>query len=108
MIVFSGTAAAYQTAVMLLRPSGTLVAVGLPPEPTAVAGGHPAIIAMRQINVVGSVVGTRKEVEEALDLTARGLVKPQLTKGKLADLDGLVRRMRDGKLPGRAVVQVSE
>ena len=62
----------------------------------------------RKINVAGSVTGTNKEVEEALDLTARGLVKPILTKGKLSDLDDLLHRMKEGKVAGRAVVSVAD
>lgn len=42
---------------------------------------------MRKLNIVGSVVGTLKDVEEALAFTARGLVHPILTKGTLHDVD---------------------
>lgn len=58
-----------------------------------------------QLNVVGSVVGTLKDVEECLDFTARGIVRPILTKGKLSDLDDLIQKMKHGKLVGRAVVE---
>jgi alcohol dehydrogenase, propanol-preferring len=93
---------------MLLRPGGYMVSVGIPTEPTTLAGGHPALIAMRQINIAGSVTGTNKEVEEALDLTARGLVRPILTKGRLGDLEDMMHKMKAGKIAGRAVVQVSD
>jgi alcohol dehydrogenase, propanol-preferring len=58
-----------------------------------------------QLNVVGSVVGTLKDVEECLDFTARGIVRPILTKGKFSDLDDLIPKMKHGKLVGRAVVE---
>jgi alcohol dehydrogenase, propanol-preferring len=57
--------------------------------------------------VVGSVVGTLKDVEEALDFTARGLVHPVLSKGNLSDLDDFMQKMIAGKLPGRAVLKVA-
>jgi propanol-preferring alcohol dehydrogenase len=54
------------------------------------------------------VTGTLKEVEEALDLTARGIVKPIVTKAKLSELDDIIHRLKDGKLLGRAVLQVAD
>lgn len=52
-------------------------------------------------------MGTLKDVEECLDFTARGLVHPVLTKGKLSDLDELMDKMIQGKLSGRAVLEVA-
>jgi len=45
-------------------------------------------------------------VEEALEFTARGLVKPILTKGSLSDVDKFIDMMQSGKLVGRAVLKV--
>ena len=47
-----------------------------------------------------------QDVEEALDFTARGLVKPILTKGELKDVDKFIDLMKEGKLAGRAVLKV--
>jgi propanol-preferring alcohol dehydrogenase len=62
---------------------------------------------MRKLNVVGSVTGTLKDVEEALDFTARGLVHPILKKGELKDVDKFCDLMTQGKLVGRAVLKVA-
>ena len=107
VIVFDATKEAYQSAPMLLRPGGTVVAVGLPKDATVVAGAPPIVLALRRLNIVGSVVGTLKDVEEALDFTARGLVHPILTKGTLEDVDKYCELMNAGKLPGRAVLKVN-
>ncbi|KIV94404.1 hypothetical protein, variant [Exophiala mesophila] len=74
VVVTAATKEAYATAPGFLRPGGTVVAVGLPHDPTVVAGAPPVMLCMKRLNVVGSVVGTLKDVEEALDFTARGLV----------------------------------
>lgn len=74
VIVTAATRQGYETAPAFLRPGGTLVAVGLPKDPTVVAGAPPLVLALKRLQVVGSVVGTLKDVEEALDFTARGLV----------------------------------
>ena len=74
VIVTAATKEAYASAPALLRPGGTVVAVGLPKDPTVLAGAPPLLLCLKKLNIVGSVVGTLKDVEEALDFTARGLV----------------------------------
>jgi propanol-preferring alcohol dehydrogenase len=84
-----------------------MVCVGLPKDPTVIAGTSPIVMCLKKLNVVGSVVGTLKDVEEALDFTARGLVKPILTYGGLEDIDRFCQDMNAGKLPGRAVIKIA-
>jgi propanol-preferring alcohol dehydrogenase len=74
VIVTAATRQGYESAPGFLRPGGTLVAVGLPKDPTVIAGAPPLTLALKKLQIVGSVVGTLKDVEEALDFTARGLV----------------------------------
>jgi propanol-preferring alcohol dehydrogenase len=75
VIITAATRAAYETAPNYLRPNGTAVAVGLPQDPTVIAGAPPMAVALRRLKIVGSVTGSMKDVEEALDFTARGLVR---------------------------------
>jgi D-arabinose 1-dehydrogenase-like Zn-dependent alcohol dehydrogenase len=75
VIVTAATRAAYESAPNYLRPNGTVVAVGLPQDPTVLAGAPPMVVALRRLKIVGSVTGSLKDVEEALDFTARGLVR---------------------------------
>ena len=107
VIVFSATKAGYEQAPHLLRPGGTMVCVGLPKDSTVVAGAHPIMMCMKKLNVVGSVVGTLKECDEALDFTARGLVRPILTHGGLEDINRFCEEMNAGKLVGRAVIKIA-
>lgn len=74
VIITAATKEAYTSAPLMLRPGGTAVAVGLPKDPTVIAGASPLLMCTKKLNIVGSVTGTLKEVEEALDFTARGLV----------------------------------
>ena len=106
-IVFAATKVAYGTAPNVIRPGGTVVACGLPKDTSVIAGAPPVVMALKRLNVVGSVTGTLKDVEEALDFTARGLVHPILTKGELSDVDKFCRLMIEGNLPGRAVLKVA-
>ncbi|PYI31956.1 GroES-like protein [Aspergillus indologenus CBS 114.80] len=107
VIVTAATKAVYSTAPTYLRPNGTLVAVGLPADPTVLAGAPPMLLSLKRLNIVGTLTGTLKDVEEALDFTARDVVHPVLVKGKLEDLNSWVEKMKKGQLAGRAVLQVA-
>lgn len=75
VVVTAANRIAYESAPFLLRPRGTMVAVGLPKDKLAIVGAAPMLIVMMQLNIVGSVVGSSMEIDEALDFTARGLVR---------------------------------
>ncbi|KAF2015631.1 alcohol dehydrogenase [Aaosphaeria arxii CBS 175.79] len=107
VVVTAASKAGYDTAPQLLRPGGTMVAVGLPKDSSVIAGAHPLLLCLKKLNVVGSVVGTLKDVEEALDFTARDLVHPILTRGNLEDINGFLDDLNAGKLAGRAVIKVA-
>jgi len=107
VIVTAASREGYATAPMLLRPRGTLVAVGIAKDPTVMAGAPLGLLTSRRLNIVGSFVGTLKDVEEALEFTARGLVRPVLTHGTLNDINELFAKMHAGELAGRAVIKVS-
>ncbi|PYH42334.1 zinc-dependent alcohol dehydrogenase [Aspergillus saccharolyticus JOP 1030-1] len=108
VIVTAATKTVYATAPTYLRPNGTLVAVGLPADPSILAGAPPMLLSLKRLNVVGTVTGTLKDVEEALDFTARKIVHPVLVKGKLEDLNSWVEKLEKGQLAGRAVLQVAK
>lgn len=105
--VFGATRQAYETAPYLLREKGRMVCVGLPKDGSIIAGVMPVYLVAKDIAIVGSAVGTKKDADEALDFTARGLVHPVLTHGTLNDLNDFCHRMGEGKLPGRAVLKVA-
>jgi len=105
VVVTAASKAGYDQAPYLLRPGGTMVCVGLPKE-DFIAGAPPIVLALRRLNVVGSVTGTLKDVDEALEFTVRGAVKPILVKGCMTDINDLSDRMLAGKLVGRAVIDL--
>lgn len=59
-IVYAAAKASYEVSYQVLRPGGTAVAVGLPTSGDVIAGAPPAALAMKRINIVGSVTGTTK------------------------------------------------
>lgn len=87
-IITSPTSTGYNQALDYLRPHGTLVAVGLPPDTYISANVRPSPPLSRSLlissgvtqvfwtvfkalRIVGSYVGNRQDAIEALDLAAR-------------------------------------
>jgi propanol-preferring alcohol dehydrogenase len=102
-LVTAVNAHAFPQAVGALRRGGTVSLVGLPPEKfpldifTTVLFG---------LTVRGSIVGTRKDMAEALDFFARGKVDPTYTVRPLGDINAIFDEMIAGKIDGRVVMDM--
>ncbi|KAF5685677.1 ADH5-alcohol dehydrogenase V [Fusarium circinatum] len=107
VLVATPSKEAYDIALHTLRIRGTMVALGIPKTLAVMAGSSAALIIGKKLNIVGSLVGTKREADEALDFAARGLIRPVLTKGTLHDIDRFCDMLEEGSLPGRAVIKVS-
>ncbi|GAA5996310.1 zinc-dependent alcohol dehydrogenase [Rhodotorula paludigena] len=102
-IITSAGGAAYNDALEYLRPHGTLVAVGLPPDTYIKANVFFTVF--KALRIVGSYVGNRQDAVEALDFAARGLVKPMIVVEPLANLASVYERMEKGQVAGRIVLK---
>jgi propanol-preferring alcohol dehydrogenase len=94
---------AFPSAVGALRSGGTVVLVGLPPE------AFPLDIfstVLFELTVRGSLVGTRKDMAEAIDFFARGLIKPTYKVQPLADINSIFDEMIAAKIDGRIVMDM--
>ena len=93
---------AFRQAIDMARRGGTIVFNGLPP------GDFPAPIfdiVLKGLTIRGSIVGTRRDMEEALDFYARGLIHPTFSKRPLEDINGIFDEMHHGKIEGRVVIE---
>ena len=102
-LVLSGSRVAYETALKSLRRAGTLVIVGMSPEPIPLS--TQAMLA-GEFRIVTSTVGTRKDLEEILEMASDGSIRCRVTKGKLEDINQIFDDMEKGKLVGRVVLKV--
>ncbi|MNR59388.1 alcohol dehydrogenase [compost metagenome] len=57
--------------------------------------------------VRGSIVGTRKDLQEALDFAGRSKVAATVSVEPLDQINNIFGRMREGKITGRVVVDMS-
>ncbi len=93
---------AFGQAIGMARRGGTIVFNGLPP------GNFPAPIfdiVLKGLTIRGSIVGTRQDMEEALDFYARGLIHPTYSKRPLEDVNAIFDEMRHAKIDGRMVIE---
>ncbi|GAA5978432.1 hypothetical protein JCM5350_001165 [Sporobolomyces pararoseus] len=102
-IVAASGAAAYEQALEFVRPTGVLVAVGLPPDTYIKANVFFTVFHSKKI--VGSYVGNRQDAVEALDMALRGKVSPRIEVVPLSQLPEVYERMEKGTLTGRVVLK---
>lgn len=74
---------------------------------TPIAGADPGTLVAKQLRIVGSAVGNRLEAIETLNYAARDLIKTKITVENLQSLNEVFRRIKDGRLQGRAVISLA-
>jgi propanol-preferring alcohol dehydrogenase len=101
VLVTAVSTPAFAQALHMVRRKGTVSLVGLPPGefPTPIFD-----VVLKRITVRGSIVGTRRDLDEALAFAAEGKVKVEYTKAPLSEINAIFDRMKHGKIDGRMVL----
>lgn len=103
VLVTAASIAAFQQALGMLRPGGTCVPVGLPAGSMEI----PLLnLVTRRLTVRGSIVGTRKDLQEALQFAGEGKVKCNIEKAPLDSANDVFNRLRSGNIVGRVVLEI--
>jgi len=95
---------AFEQAVSIVRRGGTVSLNGLPP------GTFPLDIfnlVLNGITVRGSIVGTRADLRDALELAGLGKVKATVAADKLENINAIFHRMHQGQIEGRIVLDMA-
>jgi propanol-preferring alcohol dehydrogenase len=95
---------AFKQGIEVLRKKGTIALNGLPP------GSFDLPIfetVLKRITVRGSIVGTRKDLQEAIEFAAEGKVKANVTAAKLEDVNDVFEKMKKGQIEGRMVLEIA-
>jgi propanol-preferring alcohol dehydrogenase len=100
-LVTSAARASYDTAFHCVRPTGTLLVVGLPADPICFP---PILMAAGEIRIRASTVGTRQDLREVLAMTAAGKVRCQVAARPLAEVNEALDQLRRGQVSGRLVL----
>jgi propanol-preferring alcohol dehydrogenase len=100
-IVTSAAKAAYDTAFPCVRPTGTLLVVGLPSESLCFP---PIMMAATEVRIQASSVGTREDLRHVLAMAAAGKIHCQTTTRPLAQINEVLEQLRHGQVSGRIVL----
>ncbi|HTO63975.1 MAG TPA: alcohol dehydrogenase AdhP [Bradyrhizobium sp.] len=101
ILVTAVSTSAFAQALKMVRRKGTVSLVGLPPGefPTPIFD-----VVLKRITVRGSIVGTRRDLDEAIAFAAEGKVRAEITKAPLGDINAIFDRMKSGQINGRMVL----
>lgn len=95
---------AFEQALGMVRRGGTVSLNGLPP------GTFPLNIfdmVLNAITVRGSIVGTRSDLRDALQLAGGGRVKATVKASKLECINEIFQQMHQGQIEGRIVLDMA-
>ncbi|KAF5368766.1 hypothetical protein D9615_010408 [Tricholomella constricta] len=104
-IIAAGDARPFNQALMYLRFTGTLVAVGMPGQ-NAMLNVPVTLLIGKSLTILGSAIGNRQDVAEALQIAAQGKVKCQYQVRELAELNEIFDELEDGKVAGRVLLKM--
>jgi propanol-preferring alcohol dehydrogenase len=96
---------AFKQGLQTMRRKGTMVLNGLPP------GNFDLSIFDTVLNgttIRGSIVGTRKDMQEAIQFAVDGKVKANVTTAKLEDINEVFEQMKKGEIDGRVVLEIAK
>lgn len=101
VLVTAVSTPAFAQALHMVRRRGTVSLVDLPPGefPTPIFE-----VVLKRITVRGSIVGTRRDLDEAIAFAADGKVRAEITKAPLSEINTIFDRMKAGKIDGRVVL----
>jgi len=87
----------------MLHKRGTMALVGLPPGDFALPIFD---VVLNAKTVRGSIVGTRKDLQEALAFAGEGKIQTVFSEARLEDINSVFERMQHGDIEGRIVLRI--
>jgi propanol-preferring alcohol dehydrogenase len=103
VLITAPSTRAFEQGIALARRHGTISLVGLPPGkfPTPIFD-----VVLKRLTIRGSIVGTRKDLDEALAFAVERRVIAQVHERPLASINDVFSDLRAGKVEGRCVLQI--
>ena len=105
VLVTAVSRSAFAQGLGMLHKRGTMSLVGLPPGDFALPIFDMVLNAK---TVRGSIVGTRKDLQEALEFAGEGKVRTIYTEDNLDNVNAILDRMRNGGIEGRVVMRIAD
>jgi propanol-preferring alcohol dehydrogenase len=103
VLVTAASRPAFAQGLGMLHKRGTMSLVGLPPGDFALPIFD---VVLNAKTVRGSIVGTRKDLQEALAFAGEGKVRTVFSEEALDDVNAVLQRLRAGEVEGRVVMRI--
>jgi propanol-preferring alcohol dehydrogenase len=104
VLVTAVSRTAFSQALGMLHKRGTMALVGLPPGDFALPIFD---VVLNAKTVRGSIVGTRKDLQEALDFAGEGKVHGICSEDRLDNINAIFARLQRGDIEGRVVMRIA-
>lgn len=95
----------FNQAIDVVKAGARVVAVGLPVDKMDL--DIPRLV-LDGIQVIGTLVGTRQDLQEAFQFAAEGKVVPKVTLSKIEEINEIMEEMEQGKITGRMVIDFTK
>ena len=105
VLVTAVSRTAFAQALGMLHKRGTMSMVGLPPGDFALSIFD---VVLNAKTVRGSIVGTRKDLQEALAFAGEGKVRTGCSVDELDNINQVLDRLREGKIESRVVLKLTD
>lgn len=103
VLVTAVSNSAFKQGVGMLHKRGTMSLVGLPPGDFALPIFD---VVLNAKTIRGSIVGTRKDLEEALAFAADGKIRTHYRSDRLESINTIFEQMKQGRIDGRVVMKI--
>lgn len=104
-ICLASNRAGYAQSLALLRNLGHLVCIGLSKEDLPIS---PFGLLVRGIKVTGSSVGTKRDLEELMEMASNGEIKALINVYEFDRLVEVLNMLKNGEVEGRVVVKLPQ
>ncbi|SFB05348.1 alcohol dehydrogenase AdhP [Azotobacter beijerinckii] len=104
VLVTAVSSKAFEQALGMTRRGGTVVLNGLPPGEFSLSIFD---MVLNGTTVRGSIVGTRLDLQEALDFAGQGKVRATVASEPLENINDIFTRMHEGRIEGRIVLDLA-
>jgi propanol-preferring alcohol dehydrogenase len=103
VVTLATQVAAFKSSIKMTRKHGIVSCVALPDGDF----GTPIFdVVVKCLSIKGSFVGTRQDLNEALDFAARGKVKCTVVTTSFDNINKAIKTLRTGKVQGRIVINI--
>lgn len=104
-LIVASKLAAFELGLKLVKNGGLFVAVGLPALSEGTFPVLPFNLVLKDITLIGSLVGTVDEMRELVQLAADGKVKTHVGRtANLSEINQVLEELEKGSFTGRAII----